>query len=475
MNNWHLAVDIGASSGRHILGRISDGNIELKEVYRFSNGYIKKDNHLCWDIESLKENVIKGLKECNKQGCIPVTMGIDTWGVDFVLLDNEDKIIGDAVSYRDSRTEGIKEELEEKGILSFEEHYARTGIQYQQFNTAYQLVALKKEHPEYLEKASAFLMIPDYLNFVLTNKKANEYTDASTTALLNPETLNWDKELMDTLNIKKEMFMDVKQPGESLGYFTDEIISRVGFDCEVILPATHDTGSAYVAVPAKDDDSVFLSSGTWSLLGAENKHPLTNKGSMEANFSNEGGYNYTFRYLKNIMGLWMIQSVRKELIKEWVRDVSFPELIELAKAEKDFDSVVDVDDNRFLAPDSMIKEVIKACEDLNQNVPENYGQVIQCIYNSLVFMYAKSIKNLEKLTGTKYTSINIVGGGSQDMYLNKMTSKLTGLPVYAGPTEATCLGNLIAQFIYSGYYSSLKQARKAVKDSFDIKEINERR
>ena len=471
MEKWHLAVDIGASSGRHILGRVVDGRMELKEVYRFPNQLIEKDGHLCWDIDSLAESVIKGIEECGKQGYHPVTMGIDTWAVDFVLLNDKDERIGDAVAYRDSRTEGIKDELEEKGILSFEELYDRTGIQYQAFNTVYQLCALKKEHPEYLEQAETFLMIPDYLNFLLTGVKVNEYTNASSTALLNAELKTWDTEIMKKLGLPEKIFRPVQTPGTVVGKFSNAIKERVGFDCMVTLPATHDTGSAYVAVPAENDTSIFLSSGTWSLLGVENASPVTSAESRWANFTNEGGYNYRFRYLKNIMGLWMIQNVRKEQMKRTGGDVSFPDLIAAAQSEKDFPSVLNVDEERFLAPKSMIDEVTQACADTNQQVPENIGQVMQCIYNSLSDDYARAIKKLEWLTGKTFTDINIVGGGSQDNYLNQMTANATGLTVHAGPTEGTALGNLIVQFIREGEYYSLEDARKAIRNSFEIRDI----
>ena len=493
----HLAVDIGASSGRHIIGRVDNGIMKLQEVYRFENGVSEKNGHLCWDINLLYQNVIDGIRECRNQNLTPDTMGIDTWGVDFVLLDSDGEILGDTVAYRDERTDGIRQELEDKGILSFDDLYSKTGIQYQKFNTIYQLVALQKEHPEYLEQAESFLMIPDYLNYKLTGIKSNEYTNASTTALVDAKTCNWDYELIEKLGLPKKIFGKISKPGTKLGRFTQEVRNYVGFDLDVILPATHDTGSAYLAVPARDDKAVFLSSGTWSLMGVENKEPITNSESKEANFTNEGGYNNTYRYLKNIMGLWMIQSVRREIGEITGTKPSFPELIEAAEMAKDVDVVLDVDDARFLAPKSMIDEIKKACEDAGRPIlnireessddkndsegvkseghktsaclPAGTGEVMAVIYNSLSDDYRRTVETLEKLTGNKYTSINIVGGGSQDMYLNKRTAQATGLPVFAGPTEGTALGNLIVQFICSGEYKDLQEARDAIKKSFDIK------
>lgn len=517
----HLAVDIGASSGRHIIGRVDNGIMKLQEVYRFENGVSEKNDHLCWDINLLYQNIIDGIRECRNQNLTPDTMGIDTWGVDFVLLDSDGEILGDTVAYRDERTDGIRQELEDKGILSFDDLYSKTGIQYQKFNTIYQLVALQKEHPEYMEQAESFLMIPDYLNYKLTGIKSNEYTNASTTALVDAKTCDWDYELIEKLGLPKKIFGKLSKPGTKLGRFTQEVRNYVGFDLDVILPATHDTGSAYLAVPARDDKAVFLSSGTWSLMGVENKESITNGESKEANFTNEGGYNNTYRYLKNIMGLWMIQSVRREIGEITGTKPSFPELIEAAKQAKDVDVVLDVDDARFLAPKSMIEEIKKACEDAGRplactnedyhygkelldrekdskklsdidksgkdnpdvkkseasdtpgSLPSGTGEVMAVIYNSLSDDYRRTVETLEKLTGNKYTSINIVGGGSQDMYLNKRTAQATGLPVFAGPTEGTALGNLIVQFICSGEYKNLQEARDAIKKSFDIKCIED--
>lgn len=471
MTGYHLAVDIGASSGRHILGWLENGKIQLKEIYRFENRLTEKNSHLCWDIDHLASEVKAGIRECAKLGYQPDTMGIDTWAVDFVLLDENGNRLTDAVAYRDERTNGIREELEEKEILSFAEHYARTGIQFQKFNTAYQLYALKKESPAVFEKAEAMLMIPDYLGYLLTGKKAQEYTNATTTALVNAYTKNWDKELIAKLGLPERIFLPITAAGSTLGEFSEQVQKETGLNMTVIIPATHDTGSAYLAVPAKDDNAVFLSSGTWSLLGVENFDPITTTDSMEQNLTNEGGYEYRFRYLKNIMGLWMIQNIRRELTDENGNRPSFPDLIKAAEGAKEFPSMVDVDDDRFLAPASMIEEVKKACADSDQPVPETTGEVMQVVYRSLADDYRRAVKSLEKLTGKTYTSMNIVGGGSQDMYLNQMSANATGLTVYAGPTEGTALGNLLVQMIASKETASLQDARNMIAESFEIREV----
>lgn len=470
MQTCTLAVDIGASSGRHIVGTVQDGKITLQEVYRFENGVSRKNGHLCWDIDTLAKEVVNGLKAAHDAGFAPSTIGIDTWAVDFVLLDEQGKRLGDAVAYRDERTEGIREALEKDYGLTFAEHYARTGIQYQPFNTVYQLMALKKEHPEQLDAAKIFLMVPDYLNYLLCGVAANEYTNASTTALVGADSKDWDEELIAKLGLPRGIFQPIRMPGTVLGHLTPAVQAEVGFDAEVILPATHDTGSAFLAVPARDDCAAYLSSGTWSLLGVENQKAITSAESCAANFTNEGGYDYRYRYLKNIMGLWMIQSIRRELGEQTGTRPSFPELIAAAKGAADFASCVDPDENRFLAPASMIDEVKAACADTNQPVPATTGEVMQCVYNSLTQDYRRAVQTLQGLTGKTYTSLNIVGGGSQDGYLNQQTANATGLTVFAGPTEGTALGNLMVQFIHNGDFADLAEARAAIKKSFTIAE-----
>lgn len=469
MQTCFLAVDIGASSGRHIVGTVERGRMQLTEVYRFENRLVRQNGHLCWALDELTDNVITGMKVCHDAGYTPSTMGIDTWAVDFVLLDKDGNRLGDPVAYRDERTATMREELE--STLPFAELYARTGIQYQPFNTVYQLMALKKEHPEHLAAAKTFLMVPDYLNYRLTGVAANEYTNASTTALVGARSKDWDEEILSRLGLPRGIFQKILSPGTALGRLTPQVQQAVGFDCTVVLPATHDTGSAFLAVPARDDNAAYLSSGTWSLLGVENLDPITTPQSCAANFTNEGGYEYRYRYLKNIMGLWMIQSIRRELGEQTGTRPTFPELIAAARGAADFASVVDPDEARFLAPDSMIEAVKAACAESRQPVPATTGEVMQCVYNSLAGDYARAVALLQSLTGKRYTSINIVGGGCQDDYLNQATANATGLPVFAGPVEGTALGNLIVQFIAAGLYPSLPAAREAIRNSFPIKEV----
>ena len=462
MEKYYLAIDIGASSGRHMLAGMKDGKMQLEEVYRFPNGMDNKNGTLCWDVERLFTEIKNGLKKCKEIGKIPVSMGIDTWGVDYVLLDKDDNILGDTVGYRDSRTEGMDEKVYE--VIPQDDLYARTGIQKQIFNTIYQLMAVKESHPEYLEQAETILMIPDYFNFLLTGVKKNEYTEATTGQLISPKTNDWDYELIDMLGYNSGMFLPVSMPGTVVGGFTEEVQKEVGFNCTVVLPATHDTGSAVLAVPTNDDDAVYISSGTWSLMGIERKEADCSMESMKANFTNEGGYDHRFRYLKNIMGVWMIQSVKKE----FTEDLSFAQICEMASKET-ISSIVDCNDDCFLAPKSMIEAVQKFCRDTNQQVPETVGEISSVIYNSLAKCYGDTGEEIEAITGKKYSTIYVVGGGSNAGYLNELTAKYTGRKVSAGPSEATAIGNVIVQMLHDGVFASLPEARTCVKESFDVK------
>ena len=471
---YHLAIDIGASSGRHILGHLEDGKMILEEVFRFDNSQIRKDGHDCWDHQALARSVLQGIAKCKEIGKIPATIGIDTWGVDFILLDEQGLPCSDMVAYRDARTEGADALVD--AAISADELYARCGIQKMLFNTIYQLAALKKEHPEQIEKAQRLLMVPEYLNFVLTGQMANEYTNATTGNLVNARAKDWDWEVIDKLGLPSRIFGKLEMPGTALGGLTSAVQATVGFDAQVVLPATHDTGSAFLAVPARDDQAVYISSGTWSLLGVENAEPITTPEAKAANFTNEGGAWYRFRFLKNIMGLWMIQSIRRELNGvdyvegkdyEKGRKYSFADLENAAKAASAFAGRVNANDTRFFSPESMIAEVLAAADVK----PATVGELMQCVYASLADCYAKMIRSLSDLTGKSYTSVNIVGGGSKDGYLNKLTAEATGLEVFAGPTEGTAIGNLIVQFIASGELADLAAARVCVGRSFDVTRV----
>lgn len=471
MKNY-LAIDIGASSGRHILGRVEDGKIVLEEVYRFDNSQVVKNGHDCWDIEKLVASVKAGIDAALAKGSVE-SIGIDTWGVDFVLLDAQGQMVGDAVAYRDARTQGADAEIE-ANVLSFADLYRRVGLQKAPYNTIYQLWALKKEHPEQLAAAAHFLTVPEYLNYALTGKIVHEYTDSSTTALLDAAKKDWDFDLIEKLGLPTRIFGKLEMPGATVGDYKG---------VKVVLPALHDTGSAYLAVPARDDKAVYLSSGTWSLLGVENREPITTKAAQAANFTNEGGAWGRYRFLKNIMGLWMIQSIRRELngvsyvegrerdetieaLKaltdyEKGRQYSFADLEMRARDASDYRVTIDVNDARFLNPKSMIGEVLAAAAQEGA-APTTVGALMQCVYRSLAECYADAIRSLSEITGKTYTSVNIVGGGSKDLYLNALTAEATGLEVFAGPTEGTAIGNLIVQMIAGGEFADLAAARAAI-------------
>ena len=453
-----LAVDVGASGGRHILAHLEQGKIILEEIYRFDNAMVERDGHLCWQMDRLWEHVLKGMAACKAAGKIPVSMGIDTWGVDYVLLDQAEQVLGDTVAYRDSRTQGMDAKLEQ--TMPFTELYRRTGIAKQPFNTVYQLMATP---PEQLAQARDFLMIPDYLHYLLTGRKVNEYTEASTTGMLDPVTRDWDREVLAAAGIPAGMFRTPVMPGTNLGPILPEIAQRVGFSCDVVLPATHDTGSAFMAVPASSANAVYLSSGTWSLLGVENDAPLTGPDSLASGFTNEGGYGGKIRYLKNIMGMWILQCVRNELEKRY----SFGEMAQMAAEAPQTPWRVDVADNRFLAPSNMLAELQLAVTE--QGGEElTLPRMLRMVNLSLAEGYAKAIARLEELTGRRFDTVHIVGGGSQNQTLNQMTADATGRTVVAGPTEGTALGNLMAQLIAGGAFADLAQAREAERASFDV-------
>ena len=462
---YYLAVDIGASSGRHILGWMDKGKIRMEEIYRFENKLEKRNGHLCWDLDHLFHEVVEGLHKCKELDRIPASVGIDTWGVDFVLLDAHGNVLGNTVAYRDGRTKGMDEEVYK--VISESELYGRNGIQKQLFNSIYQLMAIKKETPQLLERAECFLMIPEYLNYRLTGVAMNEYTNATTTQLVNAKTQDWDFELMEMLGLPTKIFGELNMPKTLVGPLSSNMAKRVGFQTNVVLPATHDTGSAVMAVPTNSDDSIYLSSGTWSLMGIERLIPDCMEMSRKHNFTNEGGYHHRYRYLKNIMGMWIMQNLRREFKHKY----TFEELYELAHIGRYFTSTVDVNDDMFLAPDSMIKALQDYCEQTGQEKPETECELLYCVYRSLAKCYAKTVAEIETVTGRTYDTIHVVGGGCQDKFLDRLLVEVTGKEVYAGPVEATAIGNIMAQMLRDDIFEALKEARRVVAKSFDVKRI----
>ncbi len=459
MQKYYLAIDIGASSGRHVLGSIQEGQICLEEIYRFENSMKKMDGMLCWDTEQIFRHILKGMRRCTELGKIPVSVSIDTWGVDFVLIDSAGNKLGPAVGYRDQRTDGMDEVVSR--YIAPDELYERTGIPKQMYNTVYQLMAVKETHAGYLEQADAMLMTPDYYHYLLTGKAMQEYTIATTSQLVNARTRDWDYELIERLGLPAHIFKPIQKPGTLVGNLKPELQSLLGFDCQVIMPASHDTASAVMAVPSTTKDTLYISSGTWSLMGIEISEPNTSIGSSRAGFTNEGGYNGSFRYLKNIMGLWMIQSVKKEIGDNY----SFEEICQMA-AKEQISSLVDCNDNCFMAPDSMTETVKTFCHQTGQQVPKTLGEIAAVIYNSLAKCYTDTVTEIETLTGTHYATIHIIGGGSKAGYLNSLTEKYTSRKVLTGPAEATAIGNILAQMIEYREISSLLEGREYVRKSF---------
>ena len=463
----YLAVDIGASSGRHVLGWVEDGKIQTLEVHRFANRLIRKGGHLCWDIDALYDQVVEGLRRCAAKGKIPDSLGIDAWAVDYCLLDAQGNRIGDAISYRDGRTAGIQRRVFER--VPAAQLYARTGIQQMEINTICQLAAVQEQESGLLAQASRLLMIPDYLHYRLTGVMKQEYTNASTTQLVGACSRDWDWEIVDAMGLPRRLFGPLGQPGETVGPLRGELSRELGFDCMVVLPATHDTASAVAAAPIEDrSKAIFLSSGTWSLISMERVAPDCGERSRAFNFTNEGGVDGTWRYLKNIMGLWMLQSVRHELGDRY----SFEQLSALARQSR-IDSAVDAQDPRLLAPESMIGVLRDMCAESGQKVPHSPGELARVIAQSLAAGYQAAVAELEETIGHAVDCLHIVGGGSRDDFLNALTARTTGKRIYAGPAEATALGNLLVQMLREGEFPDWQAARAAVGRSIEIRPVVE--
>ncbi len=458
---YYLAIDIGASSGRHILAHIEGGKMITEEIYRFQNGpetleaYDGKE-HLMWTHERLFGEILNGLKKAKELGKIPYSVGIDTWGVDYALLDEDGNAIGGTYCYRDQRTDETIPEVH--ATIPFEKLYEKTGIQFATFNTIYQLLHDKKTGR--MDEAVTMLMLPDYFHYRLTGVKKQEYTNATTTGMVNSVTHKWDEEILEKLGYKKELFGELSQPGTEVGEFTDEIASIVGYKAKVILPATHDTASAVLAAPL-EGQTPYISSGTWSLLGVEQNYAHTSEAARKAGYSNEGSVKETFRLQINIMGLWMIQQVRHELDDKY----GFAELVNMAK-ENPVDYEINVNDQRFMAPENMTAEINAAVgKELT------VGEMAYVIYNNLARYYDRSLKALEEVTGEQYETLNIIGGGSKNGFLNELTKAYTGKRVIAGPAEGTAIGNLMMQMVGAGEIGGVQEGREIIKRSFDIAEV----
>ncbi|MDT2743982.1 rhamnulokinase [Enterococcus asini] len=457
----YIAVDIGASSGRLMLSSLDEeGKMSLTEIHRFKNGFSETAGADRWQIQHLTTEILKGLAKVKAAGIEECYVGIDTWGVDYCLLDEAGELMEAPIAYRDKRTQEAMADFDEKMPLT--ELYQRTGIQLMNFNTVFQLLVEDKEK---LAKASSLLLIPDYLGYVFTGNQVLEKTNASTMQLLNLTTRKIDSEILAVLEVSEELFPPLVEPGSILGElqqarFPEYDLPKATF----ITIASHDTASAVVGTPGAGEDWAYISSGTWSLMGAELKDGIATPVAYDANFTNEWGVAGSIRFLKNIMGMWLIQEVARMQDYQY----SYAELADMAAKEAPYQQFVNVNDDRFLNPANMIEEFQAYCRETGQKVPETPGEIARCVYDNLALCYAVELKNLQAITGRKINKLHIVGGGSNNRLLNQLTADACNVTVEAGPGEATAIGNLVVQMVATSGFGDLASARKAVRDSFDL-------
>lgn len=463
-----LSFDFGASSGRAMLASFENGKIEMTEIHRFSNDPVTVNGRMYWDVLRLFFEIKTGITKAVNAGGFDA-IGIDTWGVDFGLINKKGELIGNPFHYRDQRTKEIPERIFNE-IISKEELYHRAGMQFMHFNTIYQLMYLKYNEPELLAQADKFLMMPDLFAYFLTGEMKEEASIASTSNLLNPNTKDWDFELIEKLGLNKKLFAPIVKSGSVYGYLSDGICAELG--CKkvpVVAVCSHDTASAVAATPASTDDFVYISCGTWSLFGIESKTPFLSDEAYKADFTNEGGFDGTIRFLKNIMGLWLIQESRRQWRREGT-EVGFDTLEKEALASEPFKCFINVDDPMFETAGNLPKRVLEFCEKTGQYVPKNRGEIMRCIYQSLAMKYKHTYNMLSDFTKRDYKSINILGGGIKDKLLCRLTADATGATVLAGPTEATVMGNIAVAFYALGEIADFKEIRKTVANSTDLKE-----
>ena len=466
-NSYFFAVDLGATSGRTIIGSIADGQFELEEVTRFPNNLIEQGGHYYWDIHALYFEIIRGLKEVARRGLEIMSIGIDTWGVDFVCIGDDGAILRNPRAYRDPITfEAMNDYLQH--VISRKEVYDITGIQFMNFNSIFQLHAMRREGNSALKNAQKILFIPDALSWMLTGEEVCEYTIASTSQLLDPRTKELDERLLASLGLTRPMFGRMVQPGTVMGTLTEEVQRLTGLGpVPVIAVAGHDTGSAVAAVPAKDEHFAYLSSGTWSLMGIETKDAIISDLSYERNFTNEGGIEGTTRFLKNICGMWLYERCRLEWPEE-VRKLPHPELQGSAMSVAPFRSIINPDDPAFAAPSSMIGAIQKYCRDTNQPVPETPAEICRCIFDSLALRYRQVFQWLQEFASFDLNTLHIIGGGSLNKYLNQFTANATGATVLAGPQECTAIGNIMLQAQASGVVNDIWEMRRIIANSISL-------
>jgi rhamnulokinase len=472
-NPIHLAVDLGASSGRVLAGYLQDSAVVLEELHRFENGPRQLGRRLVWNLVGLWDQIQIGLQTAAQRfGDRIASVGVDTWGVDYVLLDRNDDLVGPAFSYRDARTQGMMNQAFRR--MSRQEIFHHTGLKFMELNTAYQLLSMRIDRSPLLDIAEHFLMIPDYLHFLLCGQKCNEFTNASTTQLLDPRNCDWCQPVIQALQIPAKIFQRPIQPGSVLGTLTSEVSQRTQLNrnVKVVAPATHDTGSAVLAVPAQSfaqarSDWCYISCGTWSLMGMELAEPNLSQACQKYNFTNEGGVAGSVRLLKNISGLWIVQQCREQWRREG-RDLGWSELSRMASQATSMTAVIDPDDPTFSAPADMPKAIRQFCKRTGQREPQNEGEVIRCALESLALRYRMVLEMLEEIVGVELKVVHIVGGGVRNQLLCQLAADACGLPVVAGPVEATALGNILMQAVGCGELQGVDQARALVRASPDI-------
>ena len=466
MNKRVLAFDFGASSGRAIVGVFDGEKIELREVHRFSNDPVKINGTFYWDVQRLFFEIKQGILKAKEDGGFD-SIGIDTWGVDFGLLRKDGTLVENPVHYRDARNDGMVEFA--KKYMSQEEMYDITGIQFMDFNTIFQLLSLKENRPYILEEADKLLFMPDLLSYMLSGVKSTEYSIATTSQMVDLKTRDWSEKILDTFGIKKDLLTDIVPTGAVIGQLSDDICEELGVPkADVISVASHDTQSAITAAPCEYEDFAFISCGTWSLFGTEVKEPIINDASKKLNVTNEGGYDYTIAFLKNICGLWLIQESRRQWIREG-KEYSYAELEKMALECEPFKCFIDPDAPEFAPMGNIPERVRKYCEKTGQYVPQTVGEIMRCIYESLALKYRLTFDGIKDCTEKDYDRIHVMGGGTKDKLLLQMTAQSCNVNVYGGPIEATALGNIAVQLMSSGAISDIKEARKIIAQGENLK------
>ena len=466
---YFFAVDLGATSGRTIIGTLEGSKFNLEELTRFNNNLIETGGHFYWDIYALYNEIINGLKIVHQRNIPIKSIGIDTWGCDFVYIGKDGAILRNPLAYRDPHTFGVMEKYFDQEI-SKEQVYDKTGIQFMNFNSLFQLYAMRQAGNTALENAEKILFIPDALSYMLTGNAVCEYTVASTSQILNPNTKDLDEDLIKSLGLKREQFGPMINPGEQIGILTEEIQKMTGLGAiPVIAVAGHDTASAVAAVPAKDEKFAYLSSGTWSLMGIESKKPIINENSFDKNFTNEGGIEGTTRFLKNICGMWIYERCRKEWPE--VSGMGHQQILSEAMQAEPFKSLINPDDKIFANPNSMVEAIQTYCKEHNEPVPVGYAAITRCIFESLALRYRQIFSWLKEFADFDINTLHIIGGGSLNQYLNQFTANSLGVKVLAGPQEGTAIGNIMLQAKAAGDVKDIWEMRRFIAFSLELKEF----